>query len=154
MKKLVLMSALGAAVLLVSACGDNDADTATDDTTAVADDASTTAPAATTASSDWPSGTRIVEEGGVTYRVDPAGTRVAVDDNSWRIVTDKDTRYRVDPAGTRIRIDDEGLDLSGAASGPDISGVDVDVGTNNKGNLDVDVSTDGTDASNDRENDR
>ena len=153
MKKLILSGALGAAVLLVSACGDNDADTATDDTAVVAEDTATDA-AATTASSNWPSGTRIVEEGGVTYRVDPAGTRVAIDDNSWRIVTDKDTRYRVDPAGTRIRIDDEGLDLSGAASGPDIPGVDVDVGTNNKGNLDVDVSTDGTDASNDRENDR
>ena len=107
-----------------------------------------------TGSADWPSGTRIVEDGGVTYRVDPAGTRVAIDDNSWRIVTDKDVRYRVDPAGTRVRIDDEGLDLSAAASGPDIPGVDVDVGTNDKGNLDVDVSTDGTDASNDRENDR
>jgi hypothetical protein len=154
MKKLILSGALGAAALLVSACGDNDVDTAADDTAAVTDAAATGTPAATTASSDWPSGTRIVEEGGVTYRVDPAGTRVAIDDNSWRIVTDQDTRYRVDPAGTRIRIDDEGLDLSGAASGPDIPGVDVDVGTNNKGNLDVDVSTDGTDASNDRENDR
>ena len=60
----------------------------------------------------------------------------------------------VDPQGTRIRIDDEGLDLEGVASGPDIPGVDVDVGTNTKGNLDVDVSTDGTDASNDRPNDR
>ena len=153
MKKLILSGALGAAALLVSACGANDADTAADDTAAAAD-AATDTPAATTASSDWPSGTRIVEEGGVTYRVDPAGTRVAIDDNSWRIVTDNGTRYRVDPAGARIRIDDEGLDLSGAASGPDIPGVDVDVGTNNKGNLDVDVSTDGTDASNDRENDR
>ena len=153
MKNLTLTGALGAAVLLLSACGDNDADTAADDTAVVVDDA-TSAATATTASADWPSGTRIVEDGGVTYRVDPAGTRVAIDDNSWRIVTDKDVRYRVDPAGTRVRIDDEGLDLSGAASGPDIPGVDVDVGTNDKGNLDVDVSTDGTDASNDRENDR
>ena len=152
MKKLILSSAVGAAALLVSACG-GDADTAADDTAAVVDDTATDA-AATTASADWPAGTRIVEEGDVTYRVDPAGTRVAIDDNSWRIVTDNGTRYRVDPAGARIRIDDEGLDLSGAASGPDIPGVDVDVGTNNKGNLDVDVSTDGTDASNDRENDR
>ena len=153
MNKLLLTGALGAAVLLVSACGDNDADTAADDTTVVAEDTATGA-AATAPSADWPSGTRIVEEGGVTYRVDPAGTRVAIDDNSWRIVTEKDVRYRVAPEGTRVRIDDEGLDIEGVASGPDIPGVDVDVGTNNKGNLDVDVSTDGTDASNDRENDR
>jgi hypothetical protein len=156
MKKLILSGVLGATALLVTACGDNDAGTAADDTALATDAAATDAAGggATTASADWPSGTRIVEEGGVTYRVDPAGTRVAIDDNSWRIVTENDTRYRVDPAGTRIRIDDEGLDLEGAASGPDIPGVDVDVGTNNKGNLDVDVSTDGTDASNDRENDR
>ena len=49
--------------------------------------------------------------------------------------------------------DDKGLDIEGVASGPDIPGVDVDVGTNKKGNLDVDVSTDGTDASNDRPGD-
>ena len=152
MKTPILTSALGTAVLLLAACGDTGADTAepaATDTALAAD----TGPA-TTAAADWPSGTRIVEEGGVTYRVEPGGTRVAIDDDSWRIVTEGGTRYRVDTAGTRIRIDDDGLDLSGAASGPDIPGVDVDVGTNNKGNLDVDVSTDGSDASNDRENDR
>jgi hypothetical protein len=158
MNKLILSGAIGAAALLVSACGNNDTQPAAEDTTAAAADAATAAatiaPTAATAASDWPSGTRIVEQGGVTYRVDPAGTRVAIDDNSWHIVTDKGARYRVDPTGNRIRIDDEGLDLHGAASGPDIPGVDVDVGTNNKGHLDVDVSTNGTDASNDRENDR
>ena len=155
MKKLILSSALGGAVLLLSGCGGN-ADTTAPDETAAATEAAAT-PAATGAvatSADWPKGTRIVDEGGVTYRVDPAGTRAAIDDKAWRIVTEGDTRYRVNPGGTRIRIDDEGLDLRGAASGPDIPGVDVDVGTNNKGHLDVDVSTNGTDASNDRENDR
>ena len=144
MKKLILSAALGSAVLLISACGDNDADTAED--TAVVDEAVDTGGAAT-ASADWPSGTRIVEEGGVTYRVDPGGTRVAIDDGSWRIVTEGDERFRVSSDGTRIRIDDDGLDLDGVASGPDIPGVDIDVGTNAAGNLDVDASTDGTDAS-------
>jgi hypothetical protein len=150
MKNLILSSALGSAVLLLSGCG-GDADTTTADETAVATEAAAT-PAATgavTASADWPKGTRIVQEGGVTYRIDPAGTRVAIDDNAWRIVTEDNVRYRIDPAGTRIRIDDKGVDLI-----PDVPGVDVDVGTNNKGHLDVDVSTNGTDASNDRENDR
>ena len=151
MKKLLVTSALASAVLMLSACGDNDADTAADDTaaadTVAADAAGDTA---ATASADWPAGTRIVEEGGVTYRVDPAGARVAIEDDSWRIVTEGDTRYRVGPAGTRVEIDDDGLDLEGAASGPDIPGVDVDVGTNTQGNFDVDVSTDGTDASDDQ----
>ena len=146
MKKLILASALGAGVLLVSACGDNDADTAADDTTVVEDTTVDT----TTAAADWPAGTRIVEEGGTTYRVDPAGARVAIDDGSWRIVTEGERRYRVDSSGTRVEIDDEGADLEGAASGPDIPGVDVDVGRNTQGNLDVDVSTDGSDASNDQ----
>jgi hypothetical protein len=155
MKRLIFAGALSALALTVSACGDNDADdTATADDTSAMADSTAAGGAATTASADWPKGTRIVEEKGVTYRVDPGGTRVAIDDGSWRIVTEDGTRYRVDPAGTRIRIDDEGGDIEGIASGPDIPGVDVDVGTNNKGNLDVDVSTNGTDASNDRPNDR
>ena len=153
MKKLFLSSMLGATALALAACGDNDA--ASDEPVAVdTATADATVAGTTSAAADWPAGTRIVEEGGVTYRVDPAGARVAIDDGSWRIVTEDEVRYRVDPGGTRVRIDDEGIDLRGAASGPDIPGVDVDVGTNNKGNLDVDVSTDGTDASNDRENDR
>ncbi len=147
MKRMIFTGALGAAALALSACGDSN-DTVVEDT---ATDAAT--PVATTTVVNWPAGTRIVQEGDVVYRVDPAGTRVAIDDGSWRIVTEGDTRYRVDPAGTRVRIDDEGLDLEGLASGPDIPGVDVDIGTNKKGNLDVDVSTDGTDASNDRPGD-
>ncbi|HYD23609.1 MAG TPA: hypothetical protein VEB68_02350 [Croceibacterium sp.] len=146
MKKLLLTSALGAAVLTLAACGDGADDAATDDTAVVDEAATVDTGAATTASADWPAGTRIVEEGGVTYRVDPGGTRVAIDDGSWRIVTEDGVRYRVDEGGTRIRIDDDGLDLDGVATGPDIPGVDVDVGENDQGNLDVDVSTDGTDA--------
>ena len=149
MKKLIVTGALGAAVLALSACGSgSDAD----DT--VVTQAPTATATVTTAAADWPAGTRIVQDGDVVYRVDPNGTRVTIDDGSWRIVTEDGVRYRADPAGTRVRIDDEGLDLEGLASGPDIPGVDVDIGTNKKGNLDVDVSTDGSDASNDRENDR
>lgn len=131
MKKLILASALGTAALLVSACGDRDAET---DDTAVVDETATAQPTAdaaggtsttTTASADWPARTRIVEEGGVTYRVNPDGARVVIDDNSWRVVTEGGTRYRVGPDGTRVRIDDEGFD--------------IDVGINERGNLDVDV---------------
>ena len=126
MKKLIMAAALGSAALLVSACGDRDAeteDTATVDTAATPTE--TTAATTTTASADWPTGTRIVEEGGVTYRVNPDGARVVIEDGSWRIVTEDGERYRVDSTGTRVRIDDEGFD--------------IDVGINERGNLDVDV---------------
>ena len=149
MKKTILTGALGAAVLALAACNNAADDAAvTDDTPTAADTAATIAPPTTAAAADWPTGTRIVEENGVTYRVDPGGTRVALTDEGWRSVTDNGVRYRVNPEGTRIRIDDNGIDVT-----PDIPGVDVDVGTNKKGNLDVDVSTDGTDASNDRPGD-
>ncbi len=149
MKKLILTSAIGALALAVAACGDNDADdAATADETAAAVDTEH-APAATTADADWPKGTRIVEESGKTYRIDPSGTRVAIEDGSWRVVTEDGVRYRVDAAGTRHRIDDDGLDIDL----PAVEGVDVDLGTNKKGNIDLDVSTDGTDAVNDRGDD-
>jgi len=144
MKKLILTGAVSACALLVAACDQRAEDTAeTDTTTAAAGEAETTeaATTATTASADWPKGTRIVEDGGKTYRVDPDGTRVVIDNNEWRIVTEDGKRYRVSDAGTRVRIDDDGIDL-------DLSDVDVDLGTNKKGNLDLDVSTDGTDAKN------
>lgn len=141
MKKLLLASALGASALLLSACGD-DADEApvAEDTAAVDTTAMDTT---TTADADWPRGTRIVEEGGATYRVNPDGTRVEITDSSWRIVTEGGTRYRVSPSGVRVEIDEEGADLDGAPDGGD---PDVDIGTNADGNLDIDVSTDGTDA--------
>jgi hypothetical protein len=63
---------------------------------------------ATTAGSDWSEGSRIVEEGGVTYRVDASGARVRLGASDSRIVVEKGTRYRVDPGGTRVRIDDSG----------------------------------------------
>lgn len=150
MNKLILAGALGPVALLLSACGDNDAATdATAEDTAAADTAAT-ADTATVAAADWPAGTRIVEEQGVTYRVSPDDTRVAIEDGSFRVVTVDGVRYRVDASGTGHRIDDDGLDLDL----PAVEGIDIDLGTNQKGNLDLDVSTDGTDASTDRGGDR
>ena len=103
MKKLIMAAAIGSAALFVSACGDRDAET---EDTAVVDEAATPAPTATVttaASADWPTGTRIVEEAGVTYRVNPDGARIAIEDDSWRIVTEDGVRYRVDPTGARRR---------------------------------------------------
>ena len=148
MNKLMLTAALGPVALLLSGCGDNDAEEA--DTAVV--EAETAAPAATTAAADpnWPAGTRIVEEDGVTYRVNPDDTRVEIEDGSYRIVVENGVRYRVDAGGVRHRIDDDGLDIDL----PAVEGVDVDLGTNQSGNLDLDVSTDSTDASRDRGGDR
>src|SRR5690606_2618364 len=127
--------ALSATALLLAGCGDNDADTVAEDTTTIdATTADTTTMGSnTTASADWPAGTRIEEEGGTTYRVNPDGTRIAIENNEWRIVTEGGERYRVGPNGARVRIDPRGID--------------VDLGVNDQGNLDLDVSTDGTDAS-------
>jgi hypothetical protein len=151
MKKLILTAALVPVALLVSACGDNDADIAAEEDTAIVE-TDTADTAATTAAADpnWPAGTRIVEEDGVTYRVNPDDTRVAIEDGSYRVVVEDGVRYRVDAGGVRHRIDDDGLDIDL----PAVEGVDVDLGTNKQGNLDLDVSTDGTDASNDRGGDR
>ena len=145
MKKLILASALGSVALLLSACGDNDADDATEDTAAV----ETATPAATTAAAEWPAGARIVEDKGVTYRVNADDSRVAIEDGSYRVVTKDGHRYRVDASGTGHRIDDDGLDVDL----PAVEGLDIDLGTNKNGNLDLDVSTNGTDASNDRGDD-
>ena len=146
MKKLIMGAALGASVILLAAC-DSGADT---DDTAVADTETAIASGAdtrTTASADWPKDTRIVQEGDTYYRVDTNGTRTAIPAGTWRIETVDGVRYRIDNAGARVRIDDQGLDVD--LEGPDVEGVDVDLGTNRKGNLDLDVSTDGTDASKD-----
>ena len=147
MKRVFLTAALGAAALGLAACNNNEADDNAalaegNDTAVTTGDANGAATSTASADPDWPRGTRIVEDNGVTYRVNADGTRVRLED--VRIVTENDVRYRVRSDGTRVRIDDDGLDVD--LDGPDIPGVDVDVGTNRDGNLDVDVNTKGNDA--------
>ena len=144
MKKFALTAALGATCLALAAC--SDADTNTADANMADANASLTgeagsatvdannAAAGTTAASSFPKGSAIVEENGVTYRVDADGTRVRLGENDSRIVVENGVRYRVDPGGARVRIDDKGIDLT-----PDIDLPDVDVGINKKGNPDIDV---------------
>jgi predicted small lipoprotein YifL len=145
MKKLVLTAALGASCLALAACGDKGTATADSNNSAAATagtegaagaegNTTTSTTTTTTASTTWPKGARIVEENGVTYRVDADGTRVALGANDSKIVVDKGVRYRVDSSGTRVKINDQGLDIDL----PDLT-PDVDVGTNEKGHLDVDV---------------
>ena len=135
MKKFVFTAALGAACLGLAACGDSDSNTAdAANGTTAGEAAGTAAPAngSATASAVFPTGARIVEENGVTYRVDADGTRVRLGPTESRIVVENDVRYRVDPDGSRVRINDEGVAI-------DIDLPDVDVGINEKGNPDVDV---------------
>ncbi|HEY5723667.1 MAG TPA: hypothetical protein VIT45_15250 [Allosphingosinicella sp.] len=140
MKKLILAAAVSC--LALAACSEADmtknetGDVSAEDNGALVD--GNGAAVATTGSSAFPKGARIVEEGGVTYRIDADGTRVKLGDTDSKIVIENKTRYRVDPDGTRVRIDDQGLDIDL----PDVT-PDVDVGINDKGNPDIDVKTDG-----------
>ena len=134
MKKLVFTAALGATCLAIAGCSPADVTENTEGNVAAETegvDGNATASGAT-AGTAFPKGARIVEEKGVTYRIDPDGTRVALTGTDSRIVVEGDKRFRVDPDGTRVRIDDDG----GAI---DIDLPDVDVGINDKGNPDVDV---------------
>jgi len=150
MKTLAWTAALGAACLGLSACGsdtdgaNNSAGTEAEGNGIAVVDGAGNGSGAASADADWPRGTRIVEENGVTYRVDPNGTRVQITADGPRIVVENGTRYRVRPDGTRVRIDETGVDVD--LDGPDVPGLDVDVGTNRKGNLDIDVNTQGGDA--------
>lgn len=144
MNKLALATALGAACLGLGACGDADTNNAAaNDSSATGEnggavaDGGNAATSAAAAGPAFPKGARIVEENGVTYRVDADGTRVRLGDNDSRIVVENGVRYRVDPGGARVKIDDRGLDLPDLT--PDIDLPDVDVGINKKGNPDIDV---------------
>jgi hypothetical protein len=142
MKTLILAAALGAASLALAGCkkaGTNPADdvnfSATEAGNAVSVDGNgSTTSATSTAGTAFPKGARIVEENGVTYRIDADGTRVKLGGTDSRIVTEKGVRYRVDPDGTRVKLDDRGL-------GIDLP--DVDLGINAKGHPDIDVKTKG-----------
>jgi hypothetical protein len=89
--------------------------------TAESADTTTTTTGAGTATT-WPTGSRIVVEDGVTYRIDPGGARIRLGPNDARIVVEDGVRYRVGPDGTRVRIDE-----SGAAIDVDADGVEADV---------------------------
>ena len=134
MKKLILTAARGAGCLALAACGDNAANTAETNNGAAAAEAEGAGNAAggtATASAAW-QGARIVEENGVTWRVNADGTRVQLGPNESRIVVENGNRFRVDPDGTRVRIDPEGVEI-------DVDLPDVDIGINNTGNPDIDV---------------
>ena len=98
MKTQILTSAIGALAFTLGAC--NNTDTGDDADTADTAVETEAAPATTTASADWPAGTRIVEENNVTYRVNPDNTRVEIPAGGYRIVTVDGERYRVDASGT------------------------------------------------------
>ena len=145
MTKLALAAALGAASLAIAACGDSGTGTADSNNVAAVEDVNGSAAAegnAAAAAGAWARDSRIVEENGVTYRVDADGTRVALGPNESRIVVENKVRYRVDPDGTRVRIDDRGgaIDLPDVDL-PDVT-PDVDIGVNEKGNPDIDVKGD------------
>jgi hypothetical protein len=144
MKTLLLTAALGASCLALAGCGDRGTATADSNNSAAAtagtegaagaEGNTTTSTTTTTTASTWPKGARIVEENGVTYRVDADGTRVALGPTDSKIVVDNGVRYRVDSSGTRVKINDKGIDIDL----PDLT-PDVDVGTNEKGHVDIDV---------------
>lgn len=149
MNRLALTAALGAACLGLAACGDRgddnmaandmlDANTASTMGEGAGGDANAMASGTggnAMATSAFPRGARIVEEDGVTYRIDADGTRVRLGTTDSRILVENGVRYRVDPGGTRVRINERGIDIDG----PDIDVPDVDVGVNEKGNIDIDV---------------
>jgi hypothetical protein len=73
----------------------------------------------TATASNWPEGTRIVEENHVYYRVEPSGTRVRLEPGDSTILVDNGVRYRVDPGGVRVRINDEGAAIRVSPTGVD-----------------------------------
>jgi hypothetical protein len=79
----------------------------------------------TAAVTTFPQGSRIVEEDGVTFRIDADGTRVRLGPTDSRILVEDKVRYRVDPDGARIRIGQDGAALS--VDGGDVeASVDAD----------------------------
>ena len=152
MKKLALTTVMGVVCLVLGACGKTEtADTNmavdADDMTvageatgaeAMANGSGTmgTTATGTASSSAFPRGARIVDENGVTYRIGANGDRVRLGANDSRIVVDNGVRYRVDTDGSRVRIDPRGASID--VDLPDLT-PDVDLGVNNKGNLDIDV---------------
>lgn len=130
MRHFATTAALAAAGLILAGCGDgnesgNVAAAGADNGVAVNESGSAET-SASAGGGTWPAGTRIVEEDGVTWRVDPDGTRVRLDQGGARIVVENGVRYRVDPGGARFRIDERGIAVD--LERPD---VDLDVPATN-----------------------
>jgi ribosomal protein S6E (S10) len=141
MKQFALLAALGVSCLAIAGCSRDDS--AANDANAVyanevgaGNEGAAIDGANASAGAAFPKEARIVEENGVTCRIDADGTRVALTDKDSRILVEGDKRYRVDPDGNRVRINDRGLAI-------DIDAPDVDVGINDKGHPDIDVKTKG-----------
>jgi hypothetical protein len=160
MKRVTLTAVLTASCLAISGCGGGETNTAeannmsadadaagsemANDNMAAGDMAGSNGAASTAgasgSSSTYPKGSRLIEENGVTYRVDADGTRVRLAETEGRIITENGVRYRVDGSGgNRVRIDERGIDID--LDTPNVKLPDVDVGVNKKGNLDVDVNS-------------
>ena len=121
MKRFILTATLGPISLGLATCGSYEENEAAynDSNAAYAEEGGNYGAGAggnysgtQTASADWPAGSRIVVEDGVTYRIEPGGVRVALGPSDSRIVVEDGVRYRVDPAGTRVRINDSGAEIS------------------------------------------
>lgn len=128
--RISLKAAAGLLTIAVSGCyEDKDYNAAGNDYSAAnADyDANASGNYASAGAASWPEGARIVVEDGVTYRIDPGGTRIALGPNDARIKVIDGVRYRIDPGGTRVRIDEEGVAVRVDPSGVDAT---VPVGEN------------------------
>ena len=136
MKRIAIIAAVGASCIAIAACSPADVTENTESNAAAEAEGAGTEGTSAAAGTAFPKGARIVEENGVTYRIDADGTRVALTDTDSRIVVEGGNRFRVDPDGTRVRIDVDGLSI-------DIDAPDVDVGINDKGNPDIDVKDKG-----------
>lgn len=138
MNRFVLAAAFGVTAIALVGCADNgdaaDENVATTvDSTALENgDTADTAETAS-ASGNFPQGGRVVVEDGVTFRIDPDGTRVRLGPGDSRIVVEDDIRYRVDPDGTRVRIGPDGaqIEVDGDVDASvDSSGPSLEVKTN------------------------
>ena len=110
MKRLCLVAA-AALPLGIVACSDG-RDSAANQSIEASTNAAPAGGETTTASVAFPRGARIVEEDGVTFRIDPDGTRIRLGDADSRILVEDNVRFRVDPDGTRVRIDPEGAEIA------------------------------------------
>ena len=147
MKKTALTIAIAAASLGLAACGERDGNNSAEDMNAAGEatenagtgesgneaggaGSGNASSGGSAAAGSWPQGARIVEENGVTYRVDPSGTRVRLGDNESRVVVENGVRYRVDPGGARVRIDERGIGIDVDPPRVDVDGPEVNVQVN------------------------